>query len=246
MKKYLFLLFSFLFFVSCCDNNDEPKEKERLYLPVKYSSPTFVETYAYDDRNRLSGIYQTGNNNSFSKTAEAQYENNVVKSLLVNYISSEELGGYSYTEQYTFYREVVGEIKVIIQYVDNHGYESQKTDFYKVDPTTGRMLSGFGIYTEYDERGNMIKFQNQLNNVQVFYDDKRGIYSDVRPNELPLAIIHKSAKYFKVNNPIKFIDTDMHEELYYEYNEAAFPVKMTAIDDDEETVFLYEYLEVKL
>lgn len=245
MNRLIILIASFFAFISCCNDDDSPVQTEVSYLPVKYTAPTFVETYTYINTNKLKGIYQIGNNNSFQKNAVAEYKNDIVEYVLVTYTSSEEQGGYAYNQKYTFFRDVPGEVKVKIDFVDNKGYENVKIDYYKVDPETGRMLPGFGLNVEYDEKGNMIKFENQTHNVEISYDDKRGVYSDVKPNELPLAIIHNSAKYFKINNPVRFIDNEMRQDLYYEYNAEGFPIKMTALDNGQESVFLYEYLKVE-
>lgn len=234
-------LFCIIIFSSCCKSDDFVKI-DPILLPVKLTSSNAIEMYSYDDQNRLVGLHVSDSSHVFEKVYSFIYQEDKMIKSLCNYISNESSGGYSYSETYDFsYNN--DDLIVDIFFEDNSGFSNHNTEKYKID-NEGNLKTGYGIDVLYYFHGNISKIIDSGRVIEVFYDTQKGMYSQINSDQAPLYAIHRFGHFFRFNNPITILDSELGDEkISYQYNEFNYPVKIFVVESDfDERIEEVEYL----
>lgn len=120
---------------------------------------------------------------------------------------------------------------------------------YTID-SNGSLLSGGGLITTYDSKGNLIKLVNENKESSYEYDGRNGMFKNIKTPQWAMYLLLEDMHVFNVNNPTKtsYEDSEFHESnlssFSYEYNSDNYPVKInvTGLDDFLNSVTI-EYLK---
>lgn len=231
MKKLVLsaLVLAGLMFTSCKNDDNVPAEEgtvdvSKMYLPLKITADGYTTNYTYNNKGQLTKIAESdGYEYTFT------YSGNQ----LVEFIEKEGANKTTYT-----YSQTGNIIKLNAEELYN-GEEYSSTATFEVDERGNLINDGFFTYS-YDQAGNNIKVVASEDSVaNLTFDNKNGIFKNLN---IPKWVSNWMLGYNTslVNNALtfSFVSEEDPEDnnsatLSYEYNADGYPVKMTALSQED-------------
>ena len=232
MKKLVLSAFVLagLMFTSCDKNDDNNTTEEgtvdvsKMYLPSKIVSDDGTTVFTYNNKAQLTKITESdGYEYTFTYSGEQ----------LVEFTEKEGANKTIYT-----YSQTGNIIKLNAEEVYN-GETYNSTATFEVDEKGNLINDGFFTYS-YDQAGNNIKVIADEDSVaNLTFDNKNGIFKNLN---IPKWVSNWMLGYNTslVNNALtfSFVSEEDPEDnnsatLSYEYNADGYPVKMTALSQED-------------
>ena len=245
MKKIVlsaFVLAGMLF--TSCDKNDDDIVENNDVVPVKMSSKDSNMELSYDDQNRLVKLSDTSEGTygqvtySYSSVSELEYSGEELTKITEVYNSTYNENQSSSTTEYTFSKSN----NIITVYYKTIEDGSTYTGSENLVIDEKKYLVTNEDYTYfYNTQGNIVKMSDGDTESLFEFDDKNGVFKNVKTPQWVLEHFFGMGMFF-INNPVKYTYTDENfpEEnesfsISYQYNTAGYPIKMS-IPDQESTI----------
>ncbi|WP_177761405.1 hypothetical protein [Flavobacterium sp. I3-2] len=241
MKKILLsaLMLSTLAVVSCNDSDDNSVGQDTgVYLPTKIESTENKQTFVYDSENRLIESKEINDDGSYTNHVTFGYLSGKLVSAKEITTEVGDTQTYVSTGDYTFTYQN-NEVTITEVNTSNWG-SSTETTVVTID-SNGRLISGENLSTVYDANGNLTKLVDAEGTETFEYDNKNGIFKNVKTPQWAFYVILDDWYYLNVNNITKMTwdNTSDNEvdfsNLNYEYNAANYPVKINVAGSDNFT-----------
>lgn len=231
-KNALFVLaIAGITFVSCKDD-EIPTEQNSVNLPAKIYGDSGLVTFKYDNKNRLIEVKQGDSQTAYVLTTFVYNGDNLASAKVQEFAPD----NYNSTEDYVFTYQN-NQVVAKITYVSSNGSNGTDNDVFTIDGN-GRLVNLHGGTALYDTNGNLIKTQTPNEETTYLYDNKNGIFKNVKTPQW--AYIYILDEYYThiVNNAVKIDYKDLDEDqtfsqaISYEYNKDNYPTKMQVAESD--------------
>src|SRR5690554_2629951 len=238
MKKVIlsaFVLAGILF--TSCDKNDDDTSGNNEAVPAKMSSEDSNIEFSYDNQNRLIKLTDVSEGThgqitySYSTIAELEYNGEELTKITEVYNSTYNGNQTSSTTEYTFSKSN-NTITVYYKMVDD-GSTYTGSESLQIDEK-GYLITNEDYLYFYNSKGNIVKISDEDTESLFEYDDKNGIFKNVKTPQWILEHFFDIGVFF-INNPVKYTykDVEYPEDnetvsINYRYNASGYPIKMNA------------------
>lgn len=238
MKKIVlsaFVLAGLMF--TSCDKSDDETSGNNEVVPVKMSSEDSNMELSYDDQNRLVKLSDTSEGThgqmtySYSSVSELEYSGEELTKITEVYNSIYNENQTSSTTEYTFSKSN-NTITVYYKMVDD-GSTYTGSESLQIDEK-GYLITNEDYLYFYNSKGNIVKISDEDTESLFEYDDKNGIFKNVKTPQWVLEHFFDIGVFF-INNPVKYTykDVEYPEDnetvsINYQYNASGYPIKMNA------------------
>lgn len=238
MKKVIlsaFVLAGILF--TSCDKNDDDTSGNNEAVPAKMSSEDSNIEFSYDNQNRLIKLTDVSEGThgqitySYSTIAELEYNGEELTKITEVYNSTYNGNQSSSTSEYTFSKSN-NTITVYYKMVDD-GSTYTGSEVLEINEK-GYLVTNEDYTYFYNTQGNIVKISDEDTESLFEYDNKNGIFKNVKTPQWILEHFFDLGAFY-INNPVKYTYTDegFPEDnetviMTYQYNGADYPVSVSS------------------
>lgn len=237
MKIVYSLLILVLITASCKKDSSDKGIKHKTYLLVKATNhrdrfTDEVETYTYDDKNRVTELRFGPGLRLFKYTYDDKDRVSTVLTYGLDPQILYEKDVYTYHDNF-----------ITAQRFDPDGFNSGSNSFTLNPLNQVTNLTADNLIYKYDSKGNAISYvesDSPAMNAHYTFDDKKHPLSMIAGNNVHLMFLAKGTPITHVNNILT--DSNNTGPYVYTYNSDGFPTSFTITSNDYTYSVTYEYM----